>query len=289
MNGVFAFGENWRRFLEVVDEDRIRVAEQSLSEMLGCASLSGFSFLDVGSGSGLFSLAALRLGAERVHSVDVDPTSVACAEELRRRYAPGAPNWEVERASILDREHVQSLGQFDIIYAWGVLHHTGNMFAALDNAGAAVLPGGRLFISIYNDQGLRSKLWRLTKRLYNRLPPLMRVPYVIVVMAPRELAVLIAATVRLRPGQYLRRWTEYKRQRGMSRWHDLVDWVGGYPFEVAPPNAIIDFYTGRGFHLEKLVRRQGLGCNEFVFSRVTEPDAVASQRSHDSEQAPSLS
>jgi 2-polyprenyl-3-methyl-5-hydroxy-6-metoxy-1,4-benzoquinol methylase len=264
----FEFGENWRRFLEGLNEDRIREAERSLREMLECTSLSGLSFLDIGSGSGLFSLAAFRLGARPVHSLDVDPSSVGCTQELRSRHAAGAADWRVERASVLDREHLHSLGQFDVVYSWGALHHTGDMRTALDNAASAVAPGGRLFISIYNDQGSRSKRWRAVKRLYNRLPGSLRVAYVVLVMAPRELSFALRSAIKLKPTAYVRSWTDYKRERGMSRWHDLVDWVGGYPFEVATPEAIFDFYRDRGFNLIKLVTRQGLGCNEFVFERL---------------------
>ena len=126
------------------------------------------SFLDVGSGSGLFSLAAARLGAERVHSFDYDPASVGCTLELRRRYGPPATDWVVARGSALDGDYLDSLGRFDVVYAWGVLHHTGDMWAAIANVGGAVAPGGRLFISIYNDQGSRSVMWRAVKRALQR-------------------------------------------------------------------------------------------------------------------------
>jgi 2-polyprenyl-6-hydroxyphenyl methylase/3-demethylubiquinone-9 3-methyltransferase len=269
----FEFGENWRRFLQVLDQERIDEAERSLCEMLECRSLSSLSFLDIGCGSGLFSLAAFRLDAKKIHSMDVDPSSVGCAQELRSRYAPGSTNWQIERASVLDGAHLRSLGQFDIVYSWGVLHHTGNMEAALENAASAVAPGGRLFVSIYNDQGSRSNLWRAIKRWYNRLPRALRGPYVVAVMGPRELGFALRCTLRLRPGRYVRAWTEYKRHRGMSRWHDLVDWVGGYPFEVAKPEMIFDFYRARGFSLSKLATCAGdLGCNQFVFVRVPGAD-----------------
>src|SRR5213592_354584 len=95
----FEFGDNWRRFLDVVDDARIAAAERSLEEMLGRGSLADKRFLDIGSGSGLFSLAARRLGARRVHSFDYDPQSVACTRELRRRYLPEDPAWTIERGS----------------------------------------------------------------------------------------------------------------------------------------------------------------------------------------------
>jgi 2-polyprenyl-3-methyl-5-hydroxy-6-metoxy-1,4-benzoquinol methylase len=260
----FDFGENWARFLTVLDSDRITEAERSIMNMLGVDSLSGMTFLDVGCGSGLLSLAAARLGADRVHSLDVNPTSVACAQQLRAQQAPKADgSWSVEQASALDVDHLRSLGTWDVVYSWGVLHHTGRMWDALANVVGLVAPGGQLFISIYNDQGMPSRIWRLIKRTFNRLPQPLRVPYAVLVMAPIEAIRLL----RIGPRTYVQTWTAYKRERGMSRWHDLLDWVGGYPYEVATPDEIFDFFRSRGFVLERLVTRQGTGCNEFVFRR----------------------
>ncbi|MFL5828643.1 MAG: class I SAM-dependent methyltransferase [Solirubrobacteraceae bacterium] len=265
----FEFGENWTRFLRVLDDERIAEAEASLRAMLGRSRLTGLSFVDAGSGSGLFSLAAARLGAERVHSFDYDPSSVACTEELRRRYSPVGVTWTIDRGSVLDSDYLASLGTFDVVYSWGVLHHTGNMWAAIDNVAGLVGQGGLLFISIYNDQGRRSRMWRRIKRVYNELPESARKPYVVAVMAPREALSAALLTVRGRPRDYVRAWTDYKLRRGMSRWHDLVDWVGGYPFEVAAPEAVFDRLHARGFNLERLKTcGGGIGCNQFVFARV---------------------
>jgi 2-polyprenyl-3-methyl-5-hydroxy-6-metoxy-1,4-benzoquinol methylase len=265
----FEFGKNWKHFLAHLDEDRIVQAEQSLVAMLGVPSLLGRTFLDVGSGSGLFSLAARRLGA-RVHSFDYDPQSVQCTRELRRRFfSEDDELWKVEQASVLDDAYMQSLGAFDIVYCWGMLHQTGAMWHAMDNAARAVSTGGTLFISIYNDQGGASRRWLRVKQLYNRSPQPVKLLLVLGVGAYGETRAALIRLVRLQNPLPFRDWALKKKTRGMSVWHDLVDWVGGYPFEVAKPEQVFDFCRSRGFTLQKLITLgSGHGCNEFVFQRI---------------------
>lgn len=261
----FAFGRNWASFLEVLDESRIGEAERSLSEMLGRDRIVGATFLDAGSGSGLFSLAAVRLGARRVHSFDFDPESVGCTQELRRRYFPAAEHWTIERGSVLDRAYLERLGPWDIVYSWGVLHHTGEMWKALDLITRPVAPSGHLFIAIYNDQGPRSRVWTTVKRLYNRSR--LGKGALLAVLVPYNVGRGLAVDM-IRRRNPLARYREYQRMRGMSMMHDWKDWFGGYPFEVAKPEAIFDSFFARGFSLTKLRTCGGdHGCNEFVFTR----------------------
>lgn len=262
----FEFGANWAQFLSVLNDERIALAEQSLLNMLGVSNLQGKRFLDIGSGSGLFSLVARRLGAT-VHSFDYDPQSVACTAELKRRYFPGDPDWIVEQGSALDKDYLQTLGQWDIVYSWGVLHHTGAMWQALENVVPLVNPGSTLFIAIYNYQRLMSPVWLRVKRAYNLLPRglrwLMLGPALLWLWGPRTI-------YDLARGKPFHTWRQYAKHgvRGMSAWRDVVDWVGGYPFEVAKPEEIFIFYRDRGFRLERLQTcGGGLGCNQFVFTR----------------------
>ena len=261
----FEFGANWAQFLNVLTDDRIALAEQSLRNMLGCENLEGKSFLDIGSGSGLFSLAARRLGAI-VHSFDYDPQSVACTAELKRRYYPDDPDWIVEQGSVLDNNYLKTLGQWDIVYSWGVLHHTGAMWQALENVYPLVREGGILFIAIYNYQRTMTRVWTLVKRAYNRLPKKLRWlvlgPALMRLWGPRTIYDLLR-------GKPFYTWRHYAEDsvRGMSAWRDVVDWVGGYPFEVAKPEEIFCFYRNLGFDLRNMVTCGGaLGCNQFVFS-----------------------
>lgn len=260
----FAFGDNWAAFLRIVDENRIAAAAKSFTQMLGDTTLGDQTFLDIGSGSGLSSLVARRLGAN-VTSFDYDPASVACTQELKRRFAADDPLWRVQQGSALDPRYMAALGQFDLVYSWGLLHHTGEMWRALELAGGAVCPGGRLFIAIYNDQGAWSRRWRRIKKLYcsgflgRTLVTGVAIPYWVV----RN---LLADLVWMR--NPFRRYRDYREDRGMSVVHDWIDWLGGFPFEVAKPEAILDFFRGRGFALIRLRTCGGsVGCNEFIFRR----------------------
>ena len=249
----------------MLDENRLLQAENSLKQMLEIDDLNGKSFLDIGSGSGLFSLAARELGAE-VHSLDYDPQSVASTLELKRRYFADDANWTIEQGDVLDTDYLHALGQFDVVYSWGVLHHTGAMWQALANVVPLVVQEGKLAISIYNDQGITSLRWAKLKKFYNQSSRPVRMSIVLTVGAFRLFSLALNRLTKFQNPLPFKEWAESKKERGMSVWHDLVDWVGGYPFEVAKPEEIFDFYREKGLHLVKLKTSWG-GCNEFVFLR----------------------
>src|SRR5580765_2601239 len=207
----FRFGQNWTNFLSIVDERRIAEATARMSEVLG--DIRGKTFLDVGSGSGIHSLAAIRLGASRVLSFHYDSQSVACTSELKRRFAPMA-NWQVEKGSALDEQYLRSLGPFDIVYAWGVLHHTGNMWKSFDLVTIPVVH--TLMVAVYNDEGRKSRLWLVLKKIYSRSPlPLKKILELVTFMLTWGKVFIF------KPRKAIKNWSTYARKRGMSAWRDV--------------------------------------------------------------------
>ena len=263
----FEFGKNWESFLTKLSDEHISISQSSLSSMLGIKSLSDKSFLDVGSGSGLSSLAAKNLGAN-VTSFDYDKSSVWCTSELKKRYYTKDDSWAVMQGSALDSDFLDELGQFDIVYSWGVLHHTSRMWAAIDNCLKLVNNEGIFFISIYNDQGIKSHFWWIVKWLYNKLPRVFKKPFAFSAGFFVNFLMLLKYTLRLKPMVILGPIFDYKQRRGMSMLSDIVDWYGGFPYEFATYDYLVDYIQSKGFELQKGNEASSLGCHELVFKRI---------------------
>jgi SAM-dependent methyltransferase len=263
--GRFSFGANWSDYADRITDARIAEAEQSLVKLLGRARLDGLRFLDIGCGSGLFSLAARRLGA-RVHSFDFDHDSVACSRHVRDKFWPSDSGWTIEPGSVLDRAYLERLGQFDVVYAWGVLHHTGDMWTAIDNACQRVAPGGAMVIALYR-RTRTCGFWTAEKRFYASASPItqaaIRIPY-------QAAYLLRIALSGKNPAAFVR---DYSCNRGMTFRNDTHDWLGGYPYESTTPDEVVPFLTERGFRAEPLPTLDagwgffGTHCDEYVFRR----------------------
>jgi len=251
---LFDFGSNWEAFSEQrIDAQRVAIAARSLQSLLERGTLNGLSFLDVGCGSGLFSIAAYRLGASQVAGIDVNPRCIEVSERNRDRLAPGAPI-TFKTASALNPESLKALGVFELVYAWGSLHHTGSMWEAIRNVAAHVSPGGTLVLAIYNKH-ITSPVWKAIKSLYNHLPTF-----------AQRLMILLFAGIIYAAKFVVTRQNPLKKERGMDFWYDVIDWVGGYPYEYATPEELEKFISARGFLLRRRVMAQvPTGCNEFVF------------------------
>ncbi len=252
----FDFGCNWQDFsARRLDPERVVAAIRSLKSLLDRNTLEGLSFLDVGCGTGLFSIAAYQLGAAQVVGIDVNPSCISVSEQNRERFAPHAPI-RFRQVSALSRQDLDSLGQFDIVYAWGSLHHTGAMWDAIRNVAKQVTPGGMLALAIYN-QHLTSPVWKVIKRIYNQLPRIGKIAMTVLFSGIIYVAKLLVT------GR-----NPLEKERGMDFWFDVVDWVGGYPYEYARPREVEKFVISEGFKPRRRIpARVPTGCNEFVFVR----------------------
>jgi len=235
--------------------------------MLSCVDLKGKSFLDIGSGSGLFSLVAAQLGAN-VSSFDYDINSVECTRFLKQKYKFDDSVWRAEQGDVLETKYLAKYSKHDIVYSWGVLHHTGKMWEAIGNAANLVEEEGLLFIAIYNDQGWKSRIWTAIKKTYNFLPWPVNTIFSILLFPLVFVVGFLKHLILLKPMVYIRPYLNYKQRRGMNPFIDWIDWVGGYPFEVATPDAITNFVENRNFSLVKKVTCTSLGCNEFIFKKI---------------------
>ena len=263
----FEFGENWKEFLEKLNDERIKISQSSILKMLGVTSLSKKSFIDVGSGSGLSSLAAKNLGA-RVTSFDFDQSSVWCTSELKNRFYKDDKSWVVMHGSVLDKTFLNGLGKFDVVYSWGVLHHTGKMWFAIDNCLGLVKEKGIFFLAIYNDQGIKSHFWWIIKLFYNKLPKILQKPFAFSTDFFVKFLILLKYTLKFKPMIILGPMLNYKQTRGMSMLSDIVDWYGGFPYEFTTFEYLVNYIQNKGFVLQKGKKASSLGCHELVFKKL---------------------
>lgn len=260
----FEFGANWNDYARTINSDRINAAIAGMSKLLP-AGLTGKKFIDVGCGSGVHSLAAMKLGAASVHAIDIDENSVATTKEVLTRFS-GNPNWAANILSVFDIP-AEMFGQYDVVYSWGVLHHTGNMWKAIERASKLTAPGGTFVLAIYG-KTFFDRAWKIEKRIYSRsstgLQWIIRQPY--------KAAVLTAQALK-RLGKKSRDGAN-SALRGMNFENDVHDWLGGYPYETATPKELKARVEAMGFkQLEAFPVRIPLcglfssGCHELVFER----------------------
>lgn len=261
----FSFGKNWQNFLKNLNEKKVQEAKKSLVNFLGGSeNISGKTFVDIGCGSGLFSLAAYRLGAKKIVSIDIDDSSVACVKYLHEKNT-NPQHWEIKTGSALDREFLHSLGTFDIVYSWGVLHHTGNMYQALKNVTSLITSEGKLYIALYNDNQRfmegTSAFWLSVKKIYNQSPWIAKK----IMETLYTLYYILGLTLNGKnPITYIR---NYQSLRGMNYMTDIKDWLGGHPYEYATAEKIVKFFEELQFECVKTNPARSIGCNEFLFTK----------------------
>jgi len=252
----FSFGENWKSFVSIIDRARMDAASISLNRLFPNDELKDVEMIDIGCGSGLSTWSAVKLGAKHVDCVDIDQNSVDAASMFLSRHLP-VERWSVRKASVFEIK-----GSYDVVYSWGVLHHTGDMWGAIKHASSLVAPGGKLCIALYG-KGRLCGFWRQEKKFYTQ--------------SPRVLQWLIRSIYKAvwfayfvcrgrNPFSFIRNYGD----RGMDWSHDVHDWLGGYPYESATPTEVEAFLKRLNFSLVRsFTSKPNLtsGCDEYVAVR----------------------
>ncbi|MBN8521528.1 MAG: class I SAM-dependent methyltransferase [Alphaproteobacteria bacterium] len=266
----FGFGDNWAEYAAHITPEKIAQAEAGLYKLVPASDIAGKTFLDIGCGSGLHALAALRAGARHVTAVDFDPTSVKTTRRVIEQ------NWTQNNVdmfsyNILDPSGYQSLSAsgYDIVYSWGVLHHTGDMMSAIKNAASHVAPGGLFVIALYKHSPLCAA-WRVEKKIYSKLPNWARVPLNLIY------AGAMLGVMAVRGGDPVAYVRDYQTKRGMRFMNDVIDWMGGYPYESLSAQDTQKSVEAMGFQQVAAYNTEppkgygvfGSGCGEYVFRRV---------------------
>jgi len=269
----FDVGRNWEDFAtKALDPARVAQARDDFRELLGDITLVGKSFLDIGFGQGLSLLIAAESGA-RVVGCDINPL---CAEALSKtsRFFPNFDSTRVPVVigSILTEATVVTLRTrpeasadgYDVVHSWGVLHHTGDMAAALRQASSLVGPGGYLILAIYN-RHWTSLPWKAIKWSYCRSPHWLQRLLVTLLYPIIWLAKLMVTA-----------HSPAKQSRGMDFYYNVVDWVGGYPYEYASIGELVGLVEALGYRCEKCLPAQvPTGCNQFIFRQIGRPAGSA--------------
>jgi 2-polyprenyl-6-hydroxyphenyl methylase/3-demethylubiquinone-9 3-methyltransferase len=264
----FAFGKNWEKFIrESFSEERVEISKSHFMGFLNLPDLRGKYFLDVGCGSGLHSLAAIRAGASRVVSFDFDQDAVNTARVLKG-FTGDDVNWEIMQGSILDDNFLSTLEPADIVYSWGVLHHTGSMWKAFENTMRLMKDDGQLYIALYDDRPYFDRslsFWLEVKQRYNVSnwfgKKKIDIWYFWEFFLQKKWSKLPALLKQAR---------EYKKSRGMDMYRDAVDWLGGWPMEYASVEKVERFARDKlGLTLVNL--KTGQANAEYLFVRPLSP------------------
>ena len=254
----FGFGSNWSSFVnKKFSDEKLESSIDAFKRFTKLDCLKEYDFLDIGCGSGLHSLAALKLNARKITSFDFDPNSVESTLKIRELNSVNAENWQILEGSVLDIEFVSKLGKYNFVYSWGVLHHTGNVWLALENAASTVSNNGYFYIALYSfDVQPDPDFWLLIKKRYVGSgfisKKILEFWYLFRFVLGSSFLTLIKYP-----------FTKEKRFRGMDLMTDIRDWLGGWPMEFVWDAEVVDYLKKLNFNLLEI--KTGEACTEFLF------------------------
>jgi 2-polyprenyl-6-hydroxyphenyl methylase/3-demethylubiquinone-9 3-methyltransferase len=261
----YSFGKNWLEYSQSINSIHVDHVTSDLSRLLNLKDLTQKSVLDIGCGSGVHDVGFYQLGCRNLTAIDYDQDCITATNQTLEKFCPGS-GYKILQGDILSSK-TQSLGKFDIVYSWGVLHHTGNLLEAICKASTLVAREGHLAIALYR-KTLMCGFWKAEKRLYSRLPRIFQRFLELIYISFFSIALLFTQKTSIT--NYIE---SYSSKRGMNFFADVKDWLGGYPYESISPHELRKLMSSLGFRqvysLEGNSRIGifGSGCDEFLFQK----------------------
>ena len=261
----FAFGDNWADYAENVSLREIENARLGLEKLLSASEIAGKTVIDIGCGSGIHSLAFLNANCSYLEGFDFDPKSVETTKKLLSRFFVS----EIRKFSIYEGDILNSdfNRKFDIVYSWGVLHHTGNLRRAIQRAGSLVQDDGFFVFAFYRKTPF-CWFWKIEKWIYSKLPSTFQTPLRFMYIQMFKFIHVLRGR-----GSFSEFERNYKSGRGMDFLIDVHDWLGGHPYESISPFEVRKILKEEGFvevkaFIEKSLGLMGSGCDEYVFKKM---------------------
>lgn len=211
--------------------------------------VKGKSVLDSGCGTGIFSIIFAKNGAGQVTGIDISPGSLGTAEGLKQKF--GLSNARFEQQDMLHLPYPDAC--FDIVWAWGTVHHTTDPLGAIDGLIRVLKPGGSILLAIYKKtkvtwihEAIRKTLVRTPRRSWNALAKIMAFFGTPIV------------------------WTFKRREKarqGETLSELILDWYFVPIRHYYKPDEIRTFLEGKGFKIENYLAHSGRfnSSSNFIF------------------------